>query len=231
MDAVPRSGLDIPRAALSISNPTTDNDIKFTGWEITDPTQLTNTVNFAMVVAFNWTTATVININSISLQKGDLPTRPAAQTQSDVLSQCQQYYETSYDYGVQTNDPATNPVTSNGACFFPQYPNTGAGTFNGRGFPIRYETKKRVPSTVTLYSPATGAINNVSVTNSTPTAGAPTQVPDDVVSTFWTQQGNGDSGSYFAYKNNGAVKGGAPGGLTELFVTFHFVADSRLGVV
>lgn len=222
-NAIPRSGLDIPRAALSISNPTIDNDIRFTGWEITDPTQLTNTVNFGMVVAFNWDTATVININSISLQKGDLPTRPAAQTFSDVLNECQHYYEKSYDPSVE---PET--ATGNGALLVQQFVNVSGSTYLGRSFPLSYKTVKRVAPTVTLYSPD-GTPANVQTVINNPSVG---QTNANIVAeTYFTQSGQGREGCYYMYSNAAVINGATWSGFRELYVLFHFVADARLGVV
>lgn len=224
---IPRSGLDTPRAALSTSSPTINNDIQFTGWEITDGTQLSDTDKFAMLVTFTWTTATVINVDSISLNKGDLPTRPAAQTASDVLSQCQQYYETSYDYGIATGG-ITGAVTSNGCILAQQFNNTGSSAANGRSFSVQYETKKRTPSNFTVYS-VDGTKDNVQVVSNSP--GGSISNTNVVFASFWTQTGNGDYGSYFMYSVNSVLKSGVAGGLTEVYILFHFVADSRLGIV
>lgn len=220
---IPRSGLDTPRAALSTGSPTIDNDIQFTGWEITDGTQLSDTNKFAMLVTFTWTTATVINVNSISLNKGDLPTRPAPKTLSDVLSECQYYYEQSYDSGA-----VAGAVTSNGCFLVQQYINVGAGPqINGRSFPLPYKINKRVAPTVAFYSVDGTSANVQAVTNNPGVS----QSTANVVSTFWTQTGAGTEGSYFMYSNAGILLAGAPSGFREVYILFQYTADARLGVV
>ena len=103
---IPRGGLDTPQVVLpylaansDINN--LDNDMGFTGWQITDSTQISDTDYFAVVVTFAYIdTSTVLTINSISLTPSDIPARPAPKSFDEVLKQCQYYYETSYDFGL-----------------------------------------------------------------------------------------------------------------------------------
>lgn len=223
---IPRSGLDTPRGVLSTTKPTEDQDIQFSGWEITDPTILSDTNKFAIVVTFIWDTATVINIDSVSLQKGDLPTRPAAQTASDVLSECQFYYETSKNPGIGL---ATSGVEG---CILAQQFSyidtfTPTGAYNGRSFGIPYKINKRTAPTVTLYS-TDGTINNVQSVINQQGVG---QTNLNVLASLWTQTANGSAGVYYLYSTASAVRSGVPTSLFEFYILFHYKADCRLGII
>lgn len=237
---IPRSNLDTPRAALSTTAPTVDQDIQFTGWEITDSGQIANTDKFAIVVSFAWTTATVINVNSISLCKGDLPTRPAPKTRSDVLSECQFYFEKSYDGSVvagTASSPAGNLIAMQGA-----NPDTDGShdEIATRSFGITYKTKKRTAPTVILYSPVSGSSAFVSFIFSwrgSIQAGYPKEVPLTTGSGMtlqgWAQANNGQFGtnyisnSYIVLAHPGSVQDGTD----ESYILFHYTADCRLGMI
>lgn len=224
---VPRSGLDTPRGALSSSRPTVDQDIKFTGWEVVDSAQYLDSNKFAIVVVFSWTTAPIINIDSISLNKGDLPTRPAPQTASDVLAECQYYYEKSYNTAVYPEAADTNGVIL--AQMFTYYDTfTPTSSINGRSFGLQYKTIKRTAPTVTLYS-TDGTSANVRSHLNIPGS---TDTTANVLVSKWTQTGNGQNGVYYLYSSNSPlIGGGVIGTFTEIFIVFHFSADCRLGVI
>lgn len=89
--AIPRSGLPVPQTTLSVvaTNDqivTGQNDYSFSGWQITDATQLGDTDKFAIVVAFQYADPTTdITINSVSVVPGDLPCRPAISQTSTFI--------------------------------------------------------------------------------------------------------------------------------------------------
>lgn len=238
---IPRSGLDTPRAQVFANNPTTSNDIQFTGWEITESSQFNDTDKFAMVVTLSWTTAPVINIGSISLNKGDLPTRPAPKSASEVLSECEYYYEKSYNKGVNPGSASLPGVliamqgsdpTSDGT-------HTNVAT---RSFGFTYKVPKRVASTVVLYSPVTGASATVSFTYSFNGVietgigypyeqGLQTGSNPNIIG--WVQTSNGQFGTYY-FSNSQIVIQFVPGvqnGTDETYITFHYTADCRLGII
>lgn len=238
---IARSGLDTARAQVLANTPVTSNDIQFTGWEAIDSGQLSDTDKFAMVVTLSWTTAPVINIGSISLNKGDLPTRPAAMSASDVLSQCQYYYEKSYNQGVNPGAASTP-----GALLSPQGANpTSSGTETDvatRSFCINYKIPKRVAPTVTLYSPISGASGNVSFVFSYRGAietgiGYPydqaLQTGAGVTLVGWVQTGNGMFSTYYFSNSYAAIQTvpGVQNGTDECYITYHYSADCRLGII
>ena len=218
---VNRSGLDTARMQVLNQTPTMDNDVQFQGWQLSN-TQISDSTLFAIVTTIAWTTLPTINLMSISLNKGDLPTRPAPQTPSDVLSECQYYFEQSYDSGAKAG-----AVTSNGCLLVQQYFNSGAGTLNGRSFGLPYKINKRIAPTVTLYS-VDGTSGNVQTVINNPGTG---QTNANVLSTLWTQTGPGTEGSYFMYSTNADLVAGSATGRREIYILFHYVADSRLGIV
>jgi hypothetical protein len=226
---IPRSGLGRARSALSTDSPTVDNDIQFTGWEIVDSGQIADTDKFAIVVTVAWTDITEININSISLNKGDLPARPAALTKSDVLSQCQYYYEKSYNAGV---NPGAN--TLSGVMSFQLFaePAGGANSYIlARTFSFRYNTPKRVTPGLAIYSPS-GAASNLLVREYY--QGSQLNTANFVVLDWWELFSNGHKGvtlravaTTFMFQQIG----GGWDGTSEAIAFLHYVADCRLGKI
>jgi hypothetical protein len=239
--AIPRSGLDVARAQITADNPTVDNDIQFTGWEIIDSAQFNDTDKFAMVVTFAWTTAPVINVGSISLTKGDLPTRPAPKSKSDVLSECQYYYEKSYNQGI---DAGTASIL--GVLLRQQGANpTSDGTHTDiatRSFGWTYVVPKRTAPTIVLYSPVTGASAKVSYTYSFNGVietgigypydqGLQTGTNPNIIG--WVQTSNGMFGVYYFSNSQILIEtvAGVQNGTDETYITFHYTADCRLGII
>ena len=231
-----RNGLDTPRAQLTSTIPIVSNDIQFTGWQLSNA-QLSDTDKCAMVITFAWTTAPVINVLSVSLNKGDLPTRPAPKTSSDVLSECEYYYEKSYNSGV-----TEGTVSLPGALCAQQ----GAHpTSNGsdadiatRTFGFTYNTPKRTAPTVVLYSPSLVTAAYVSFTFSFQGAiqtglGYPMNLPLSSGTVGWTQLNNGTFGVTYRSTSSTviALALGVQDGTEESYINFHYSADCRLGKI
>jgi hypothetical protein len=234
---IPRSGLDTAQAVIpailtdsDINNP--DNDMSFTGWELTDSTQIGDTDKFAVVVTFSYTdTSTHLTINSISVIPSDIPSRPAPETFDEVIRKCQYYYEKSYSIDVFSGS-----VTTEGSVLCEQQPAI-AGVFY-RAFPrflmVRYETRKRVRITPSFYSPVTGTIANVAVLVY---QGASNVINSDAtISGNWTLTDDGETGftmqaSSRSTQITASVAGSPDTNGSEAIALFHYVADARLGVV
>ncbi|CAB4128315.1 hypothetical protein UFOVP270_27 [uncultured Caudovirales phage] len=223
---VPRNGLDTARMQIQNVVPTPGNDVQFQGWQMStaQTTSPNSATLFAVVVTIAWTTApTAIDVMSISLNKGDLPSRPLPQTPSDVLSECQYYFEQSYDTGSKAG-----AVTSNGCLLVPQFSNTSASTFQGRSFGLQYKTNKRVAPNITFYS-VDGTVDNVqTVINNQGTGQTNANV---IFANFWTPLGPGTEGGYFLYDVNADLVAGSSSGRKEVFLLCHYLADARLGIV
>ncbi len=240
---IPRGGLDtastiLPQLTLNSELNDPENDMSFTGWQLTDSTQIGNTDKFAIVVTLAYVdVSTVMTINSISLIPSAISSRPAPESFDEVLRKCQYYYETSYDSGL-----FAGAVSNNGAVICSQYPSiSGDAVPNSskvypRYFFGRYQTQKRVPVSPTIYA-LDGTVGNVLVNGyfiSTLVINA-----NSVIAGSWTLVNSGDAGFSFKPVNrsvaigqaNGLGVGPTPDNEQEAIVLFHFVADARLGII
>lgn len=236
---IPRSGLPTPSAVLPYVSadsliPNSTNDMGFTGWEITDNTQISDTQYFAIVVTFAYiSTSTTLTMNSISVTPSDIPTRPAPQTFDEVVRECQYYYEKSYDLGIYAGAANTNGSL---VCEQGRAANTGSsGGGCANYIPVRYNTRKRAAITPTLYSPNSGTSGN---TYFLFYRGSTLLYNSDVaLSGNWTVGNSGHTGITFIPVNRSAVLigfniGTGPYDATiECVTNFHYVADARLGIV
>lgn len=240
-NTVPRSGLPIPQVTLTQITTSTEinsinNDYGFSGWQITDNTQIGNTSLFAIVVTFQCVnSSSEIVVNSISCVPGDLPCRPSVKTFDETLRQCQYYYESNYARGVI---PGTSSTTA-GALLYEQWhvlSPLGSTPFTTNIYPatilVNYKASKRIAVTPTYYSTAgtlgsfTFIIYNGSSTVSTA----------DLVSTTWNLVANAnynfgllpaDRSTSIGSVSTAAGNTGAVAGV----VWFFYVADCRLGIV
>lgn len=231
---VPRGGLDTPTAILpvivadsDINN--ADNDMAFTGWELTDSTQISDTDKFAIVVTFAYIdTGTILTVNSISVIPNAIPARPAEESFDEVLRKCRFYYEKSYDFGI-----FAGAVSTNGSLIVEQtFSFTISLTINANPLyiPVRYSIPKRIAVTPSIYA-VDGTLGDVTIIiyQGSSTAGT----TDVAVSGNWTLVDNGENGFAYQPVNRGTSLTTAPGTSTnvEVIAQFHFVADARLGIV
>lgn len=228
---IPRSGLDTATAVLNVvsTNPainSTDNDYAFSGWEVVDSTEISNTDKFAIVVTFAYADAsTIITMNSISVVPGDIPCRPALQAFSQVLEECQYYYETSYVPGV-----AAGTIAS-GAIVVEQGADHSGGVARGWGtsFNNQFNTIKRANPTLVLFSPDSGSSNTVTMNVYT---AATVRTSSAISSSSWTI--NANRRGFDGIANTAAdLVSAATATATRPFsdIFYHFSADARLGIV
>ena len=234
---IPRSGLDTAQAVFpyvstddAINN--LDNDASFTGWEITDPTQISDTNYFAIVVTFAYIdTSTTLTVNSISLIPSDIPSRPAPMSFDEVVRKCQYYYETSYDNGTFAGASSTN-----GALVAQQRPATsGVNTqIYSRTIQVLYNTIKRLPVTPSIYS-SDGTAANVLILYYSGSSSSPSYTLDVAISGNWTISNSGEKAFVLLPVSRSTALtplfGGTSPGSAEALAQFHFVADARLGIV
>lgn len=168
----PRFGLDstvaltsaIPVATL---NAVTDksqiddgsNDFGFNGWKLNTNALVSDTSQFAIVVTFGCPTATTVNIGSVSLIPGDIPCRPAVQDSTDVLRECQYFYQKSFLNNISA---AQNVGLNNGELYYQQILLAAAAPAV-LPFTIRFTPQMRTVPTITLYNPqnTNGLIRNI----------------------------------------------------------------------
>lgn len=186
---------------------------------------------FAIVIGTdNIANTESITFDYVTLTPGDIATRPPAQTAGDVLSQCERYYEMSYE---DSTDVAT--ATNVNARFAPQscrYP-TGAGPFNSAylasSFSIDFRNEKRVNNpTMAIYSPITGTIANVDVYILGSAA-----THHDVGIARWTPTLGNKGVNYLVNTNTLTPDDLSLNATTPNLASlgYQYVADARLGIV
>jgi len=227
---IPRTNFGQATETLSIVNTAAyatlndKEDLQFSGWEITDATQIADTDKFAIVVTYSCpTSGTVVVTNSISVVPGDIPTRPAPQTPDQVLQECRYYYETSYPLGVQPGSSESN----NALTFF-QIAEISGGICRvystNLSFPLK-EIKRTAPG-VTFYTPA-GTLSNLSA-KAYSDAGASSLT--DALLTNWAPVAGTNSVS-LAASTNAVLASTAGASVARGAVFFHYEANAQLGVV
>lgn len=230
---VPRSGLDVPRATLSTVSTYPDlvgsSDYGFQGYEITDATQISDTDKFAVIVTFSVpSSGTQIGVDSVSLVPGDIPTRPAPQSQDEVMRECMYYYETSKDNGV----PLTT-AGADGAMLADMLSTVSGGGNTGifvKGFGFPFKVPKRMDPTVTLYSEA-GTVNQVTLYMYIAGSIAAT-APAALATTAFSQASTGEkSVQYIPVSNTHFIEVVSSNPNNSGFISFHYSADARLAII
>lgn len=158
---VNRSGLGDAFFTLT----TTSTSFGFNGWDATGQASIASATAFAIVVSFaDYSPGNNIAIEFVSLQKGTIPTPPAALSFGETLAGLQQYYEASYSYGVTIPTNTFNGALSFGNNYTYNY-NGGSPQIQmtATSFSINYKIPKRTIVTPTLYSPSNSAIGEIYV--------------------------------------------------------------------
>lgn len=209
-------------------------DLKFNGWQVTDSSQIANTDKFAIVVTFSCpVTGSVVVVNSISLNKGDIPTRPAPQTANQVLRECQYYYEKSYTPNVVPGTPSNFASTQSRTMGISGQGAVNANVF-AKSFELIYKSIKRSNAPIiTFYSPETGVAAQVWTVIFY--AGSQ-QAASNVTASNWLLTGNGAYGGTFTGQNVSSILSYASSGLPYTYaldgiIYFHYTANARIGVV
>lgn len=228
---IPRSGLDTPQTTLSevavnseINNDS--NDYGFSGWEITDSTQLGDTDKFAIVVTFAYADAsTVITVNSVSVVPGDLPCRPAIQTFDDVIRECQYYYEKSYDINVvegTVSSPGTRIESS------ALYESGGNQGYYLKSFTVVFNTKKRTAPVIRFYNPSATTANRLFIGIFLSGTGFPSSLT--INSSTYTSSASVSSVTMIPNTPVQQISA-STNSAQEGVLYYQYAADARLGVV
>ena len=182
------------------------NDFGFSGWNAIDVLMANNVKFIAIVIGFGTLTGgNSIEIDSVSLVPGNVPTIPGSQKYSTVISECQHYYSMSFPNGTV---PAQNLGTGTGELIFPA---TVAGANKNVSQSVWLPSVMRTTPNMMGYSP--GA--------------ATTQVYDETASAACTMTGltnNTNRGFFVSTTANAGTSVGNSLGL-------HWTADARLGIV
>jgi hypothetical protein len=197
-------------------------DHTFSGWNLDDETIAGTARFFAIVVGTaSVPTPQTVAFKYISLNAGDIPTKPAPQTEDEVLRECQYYYEPS---GFYAEEMLINPspyLTAAGTTM----------TLIPRIFTVDYQTKRTSSPYVLLYSPISGtpAMVNGVIFN-----GASVQINADIGIGNWSQQDLTSKSVVYEPANTTprcSFLVGAAANFPEAFITYQAITDARLGVV
>lgn len=203
----------------------------FNGWDATGQTDTDIATAFAIVVSFaNLDVGNNLGIEYISLQKGYIPTPPAALSYIETLTGLQQYYEKSFDVSfVPTSGTYPNYV---GALAYPSQANVGGGnTFSfAQSFAINYKTSKRADVTATVYNPYSGTASEIRATCQV----ANIQYPLNVgIGSYFTPTGSQNSTYFETIGGAGAMVTVGTTNPNKYMGWFalQYVADARFGIV
>jgi hypothetical protein len=223
---------DIKQNATFTLPTATASTFGFSEWSIDNgvATDANLATFFAIVIGFApLAIDDAIELNSVSLVPGDIPTIPAPKTQDEVRKDCERYYEMSYQ-----NFAAVGTATVVNALMSPQDSTIpdGSGNFfiSPNSFTIKFDSLKRtVNSVMSIYSANTGTVATVGAT----ARGSATTTLDIAIAT-WTQT-TGDKYCNFAVVTAplsghpySALSATTPG---QVYIGYHFIADARLGIV
>ena len=225
-----RSGLDTPQFNVfvaggsdTLNDPLVDNG--FSGWKM-NATEIADTDHFLIIVSFYYPDAnTIINVQSVSLVPGDLPSRPAIQKYTEVLNQCEYYYEKSYEGAVPEGT-----VTSFNARIqnCPVYLNGANDTLYAKTFGFPFKNPKRTIPNVRFYSPTSSVVNQfylfLGFYNSATSANVPFTL-------FWTIINEGIKAIIVEAYSTAALLNISHQNWNEGYILYHYVADARLGIV
>jgi hypothetical protein len=187
---------------------------------------------FAIVVSFESVPpANTGNIPYITLCSGDMPTAPIPMTRGETLQALEYYYETSYDYNVPVGS-TSSPACLAGALERQMIGYTsGADTNWGAApFGITYNSIKVNTPAVSFYTPL-GVAGNLRAAVYTGGASAATADASITSTPYWTAANAGNRGvTYDSVLATVAVNQGADVTPPQSGnVTFHYIADARLG--
>ncbi len=144
---VPRSNLGDALFSLS-SGATTYSDYGFANWLAADGS--TTATYFAIVVGTgSITSGSTLTVQSISCVPGQIATRPAPQTISSVLHDCNRYYWDTFPVNIAAGDNKGNTGALG-------YTVQITGTPAGYTIPVVFPAQMRVAPTPFFYNPSSG---------------------------------------------------------------------------
>lgn len=183
----------------------TIDDLKFSSWRITDSAQINNTDKFAIIVTYQMSDPSVdVITNSVAVSPGSIPTRPAPQTFSQVLNECQYYYRKSF---INSIVPIQNAGLTSGVSFGKQP--SAFESISIAGIFVNFSEEMIGTPNITLFNPSA---NNALVRNITNGSNWNSSTTDNVSS------------------NGFSVVGTYSSGATNSTIGINWTADKRLGV-
>lgn len=217
----------IPRNDPSYTLNATNQEFPFEGMVLPASAGSGMTLGIFLYTTKNMTIADSIFINDVSLTDNEFAIATQSQTFDQVLSQCQYYYEKSFDNSIVAGVPAPD---INNAVFAEQSAQLIAGNIFGypKGFGYRYNTIKRAVPILTFYDPNNQAPATIFMELTT---GAAIVANAHVAISVWTLLNNNTHGfSYRAATEGQQVGPVADAGVSpEAYIRYHFTADSTIG--
>jgi hypothetical protein len=170
----------------TLSTSILNDPIIFNGFDGTSNIGINAAHNFAIVVTFKVPTAgTTIQVNSIACVPGSIATKPAPQTQDEVLRECQYYFQSSFPLGTA---PVSGTFTGNAPTY--AFQQTVAG--QDSRFVVTFAGQTRAIPTITTYSPGTTGAN---IYNFTRSSAYDTTVVSNISVRGFIMTGDGHAGS------------------------------------
>lgn len=226
---IPRNSVDATFSVEALSG--TFVDYGFSGWQVDDFAEVAEVANyFAIVVGFSETgSGDSYAFGSVSLAPGSISTRPAPQTCSQVLQECQYYYRKSYPV---SSSPGT-PGDFEGALYATQTIDIDSDSEGYRkSFSYAYPSPMRVAPDLNIYSPLDGA-GGVSVTYYIQLGGvapAPTSGSNPKTLTGYSLANNDAEGFIVQSNDTGSVMQiTSSNPALDSHIFYQFLANSELG--
>jgi hypothetical protein len=223
---------------------TTNTNFEFNGWDASAQANISSATAFAIVVSFqDYSPGNNIALEFVSLQKGYIPTPPAALSFGETLTGLQQYYEKSWD--VETV-PGTNSAVGaalqqlSGQMYYSAYVSSGNQNFqytclHNSNFGIRFIVSKRTNNVAIAVYAQNGTINEVFVQGYN---NGGSVVSTNLGIATWNQSNKGQNGVNYLLASPGSVlyqNNQTPGPINTSiingYLSYHYVADARLGIV
>jgi hypothetical protein len=212
---------NIPYSADNLSTKTA-----LEGWNRVDNSTLTNATFCAIVIGFSSSIAGDVAFESISVTPGPLAVPFAPMSYDATLYNLQRYYEKSYG-----EDIAAGTLTTRNALSYLMQAKWASNYDAHLGvFYIAWRAPKRLQDgIVTLYSPTTGAADNVRylvISGSTDLYDANEAISNWVVTTGVNSNIYSPNISTSIYSESAAAHGA-----TQSLIQFHYTNDCRLAIV
>ncbi len=181
-------------------------DYPFQGWEaVFIPSAASTATFFAIVVGTGSVTSPfTVNFQSISLVPGKIATIPAPQRKSEVLLDCQKYYDKSFGVGVV-------PATAAGLLNAILFPSTNTGATGVICQSVNFGTEMYAAPNMVYYNPTN---NNALAYNVSSAADMATTTTQNLASKRFAINAVGNAGMVPAQ-----------------IIAFHWSADARLGII
>ena len=230
---IPRKGLGAAEFTVGTTGLGTLQSYGFNGWEIDLSTVDTSAITFvAIVVGFSEiSTANAVAINSCSLVPGYIPTLPGVQTQTQVLKECEYYYEKSYGLGVDIGSATSANVYQAWQRMWFDV-NAGPQVINAyaSAFQLSYRTEKIFIPAVEFYTYLAPFGSDTVVTVLRYATVLVSALNLTVSTTFDVDNISTTEARYTSIPTSAVSSIASSSPEAQAFLLFHYTLDSRIGI-